>query len=273
MTLQAFQTPDGFLTIAPFDHRNSLAEKFHFNIQNPDDFALFLELKKLFMSQLSPYVSSVLTDPDIGIETIALKASKTGLFLSLEESSYDSDHDAMTILKENWGIDEIKKRGAGAKLLVYFNPLKPTATKKLELIRVLFEEAKKKGIIFLLEPVLYGVADKNWEIVHLQMCELVAPYCDILKIQYPGSAISCEKVNELHDHWILLSRGVLYEEFARDLRIAAAAGCTGFAAGRAVWQEVEATKDPVHWKQFLDDVAVPRLIELTQILRSSYKAS
>jgi tagatose 1,6-diphosphate aldolase len=105
MTLADFQTTDGLFTIAPFDHRGSLAKSLHLDLQDSAARAKFLELKKLFMSELSPHVSAVLTDPDIGIETLELKFAKTGLFLSLEESGYGDDPNSMTRLKPNWGID------------------------------------------------------------------------------------------------------------------------------------------------------------------------
>lgn len=281
MTLADFQTTDGFFTIAPFDHRASLAESLHLNLEDNSDKQLFLELKQLFMSELSPHVSAVLTDPDIGIQTIDQKAPGCGLFLSLEESGYSGDHDALTSLKPNWGIDSIKQLNAGAKLLVYFNPASSTAAAKLDLVKSLCNEARQKDVVFLVEPVLYALPTKQWEkeydsewiAVYLDVCRQFAPYCDILKIQYPGSREACLMVSSLHPNWILLSRGANFSDFKEYLRTAAASGCKGYAAGRAVWQELSEFHDATSWKRFLDETAVPRLQELTAILKAAYVAS
>lgn len=277
MTISHFQTTDGLFTIAPFDHRASLAQSLHLDLEDQKDKESFLHLKHLFMKILSPHVSAVLTDPDIGIATLSDKAPDCGLFLSLEESGYTGDHEAMTALKENWGIDGVKEHNAGAKLLVYYNPESRTAQQKLELVASLYEEACQKGVVFLVEPVLYQIPgqtqwekewDDAWKEVHLQVCEVFAPLCDILKIQYPGDASACARVSRMHPNWILLSRGAKYDDFVSYLRTAAGQGCRGFAAGRAVWQELtELPKE--QWETFLKTTASQRLDELTMVLRDS----
>jgi hypothetical protein len=61
MTVNDFQTTDGFFTIAPFDHRGSLAESLRLDLSRIEDANVFLMLKHLFMKTLSPYVSTGLT--------------------------------------------------------------------------------------------------------------------------------------------------------------------------------------------------------------------
>ncbi len=277
MTLSDFQTADGFFTIAPFDHRGSLASSLKLDLTKEQDQAKFLFLKQLFIKVFSPHTSAVLTDPDYGIQTLDLKAPNCGLFLSLEESGYTGDHEAMTTLKPNWGVDGVQKYNAGAKLLVYFNPLESNAQQKLDVVKRLAEECHQKEVIFLVEPVLFALSskkqwmaegDQDWIATHLQACEQFAPYCDILKIQYPGSADACRQVSSLHSNWILLSRGAVYETFIEYMKTAARNGSKGYAAGRAVWQEITSL-DSSAWEQFLQTTAVPRIEELTSILRSA----
>lgn len=277
MNLTAFQTSDGWFTIAPFDHRGSLATALKLDLRTQFDREKFLHIKHLFMRILSPHVSAVLTDPEYGISTLADKEEHCGLFLSIEESGYSSNKDAMTILRSNWGVAGVKQHGAGAKLLVYFNPKSSTADEKLTLIESVATQCAQANVPFLVEPVLYPVdqaalwdneGDDAWIATHLQVCERIAPFCDILKIQYPGSQDACKKVSGLHPNWILLSRGVAFDTFTEYLATAARQGCKGFAAGRAVWQEIE-NLDATEWEGFLQTTAVPRLQELTQILRSA----
>ncbi len=277
MNLTSFQTSDGWFTIAPFDHRGSLATSLKLDLSNQLDREKFLHIKQLFMRILSPHVSAVLTDPEYGIRTLDDKAANCGLFLSLEESGYSSDKDAMTILRSDWGVAGVKKHAAGAKLLVYVNPTSSTADAKLKLIESVANECSLAQVPFLLEPVLYPLeqsplwekeGDEQWIATHLEVCKTMAPFCDILKIQYPGSQDACAKVSSLHPNWILLSRGAAFETFTDYLTTAARQGCKGFAAGRAVWQEIEEL-DAREWEGFLRTTAVPRLLELSQILRTA----
>ncbi len=277
MQLSDFQTTDGYFTIAPFDHRASLAEALKLDLQITTDSDTFLSLKQMFMRILSPHVSAVLTDPEYGIKTLDEKDGRAGLFLSLEESGYSGDHDAVTKLKEQWGVPMIKLRNAGAKLLVYYNPKSSTAGEKLELVKRVYEECRNEGVIFLLEPVMYplldtplwlGEGDSDWVSTHLSVCQEFAPYCDILKIQYPGNLDACTKVTSFHKNWVLLSRGAAFEQFCTYLQTSVRGGSKGYAAGRAVWQEIEKLA-PDQWEEFLKTTAVKRLEELTRILRSS----
>lgn len=278
MLLSDFQTPQGFFTIAPFDHRASLAESLHLDLKTSADQEKFLALKKLFISIFSPHVSAVLTDPEYGIKTLSEKKGTCGVFLSLEESGYSGDHDAMTTLRPYWGVDGVKEHGAGAKLLVYYNPESATASAKLELIRKLFVECKDKDVIFLVEPVLYSLPGKKqweqeldaaWSKIYVESCRAIAPFCDILKIQYPGSESACTEISALHQNWILLSRGVDFETFCTYLTTAVRRGCKGYAAGRAVWQELTQMHTPEEWKHFLETTGVERIKQLNTILQSS----
>lgn len=278
MKLADVQTPDGFITIAPFDHRTSLAKSLSLDLHQEEDKKKFIELKALFMQILSPHVSAVLTDPEFGIETERYKDSDCGLFYSLEQSGYgDEGPEAMTELLPDWGIDGIIAHHAGAKLLVNYHPEEKNAAKKRALIATLYKEAQAKGTVFLVEPVLYDLSDsmkiefmsEEWISLHLQVCRDIAPYCDILKVQYPGSMQASQAVSAMHPHWILLSRGAPYAEFTEYMKTAVRAGCSGYAAGRAVWQEIEQYSSVDEWKAFLQETTVSRLHELTKILSTA----
>ena len=277
MTLSDFQTKDGLFTIAPFDHRGSLATSLHLDLQREEDQSVFLRLKHLFMKTLSPHVSAVLTDPTVGIKTLEDKAPGCGLFLSLEESGYSGDHDSMTLLKENWGIDGVKAHNAGAKLLVYYNPQSEFAEKKLQMVEEVAREARQKNVIFLVEPLLYQLegkklwdtdGDPDWIKEHVSMCEKISPSCDILKIAYPGSEDACSRVTRMHPNWVLLSRGSSYDIFSSLLKVSVVHGCRGFAAGRTVWQELFDLPQS-RWESFLATTAVERLAGLTEILKKN----
>lgn len=278
MTLSDFQTPDGWITIAPFDHRGSLLTALQLDVSREEDRKKFQELKRLFMKVLSPHVSAVLTDPEYGLSTLSEKAVDCNVFLSLEASGYTGSYEEMTQLLPDWGIEKIKTLHAGAKLLVYLHPDSSTYEEKLRLIKTVYQQAQRHEVVLLVEPVVYekgagkqgsATVAQDWIQRHLEVCARVAPFCHILKIQYPGNKEACDTVSTLHPNWILLSRGISFDTFCMYLTTAARSGCKGYAAGRAVWQEIEQWKTPREWEQFLSTTAVGRLLKLNQILRSS----
>jgi tagatose-1,6-bisphosphate aldolase len=77
---------------------------------------------------------------------------------------------------------------------------------------------------------------------------------DVMKMEFPGStatledrAAAADACAELDDSievpWVLLSAGVGFEGFIEQLRIAAAAGASGFMAGRAIWGDAVGRRD------------------------------
>jgi len=64
---------------------------------------------------------------------------------------------------------------------------------------------------------------------------------------------------------VLLSAGVTFEEFARQVKIACKAGASGFLGGRAVWQEAMAIADGAERRRWLETKAAERMRRLTDI--------
>src|SRR5262249_24122809 len=59
--------------------------------------------------------------------------------------------------------------------------------------------------------------------------------------------------------WVLLSGGVPFSVFERQLEYACEAGASGFLAGRAIWQDVMQLTEELEREQVLNRVAVARL--------------
>ncbi|MDX6523663.1 MAG: sulfofructosephosphate aldolase, partial [Gaiellales bacterium] len=86
-----------------------------------------------------------------------------------------------------------------------------------------------------------------------------------LKLEYPGSEAACQAVTgSLARPWALLSAGVSHETFTDQLRIALAAGASGFIAGRSVWKEAMAISGEAR-RAFFAGEARRRLEELLTI--------
>jgi hypothetical protein len=91
---------------------------------------------------------------------------------------------------------------------------------------------------------------------------------DVLKTEFPGDAEACRRLDEASPvPWVLLSAGVEFETFARQLEVACRAGASGFLGGRAVWEDGLRIADPVDRRRWLRTVAADRMRRLHEIAR------
>ncbi len=285
MTLQDLQTSNNKFTIAAFDHRSSLAQKLGMNVDTEEGIGHFIQLKRLFMETFSPFCSAVLTDPIYGKDSVKYKHESAGLLMSLEESGYDGDKGIVPKMVENWGVMGIKGFGGAAKLLLYIHPREPQAGMKMALVQQLFQECREAEVPFLIEPILYPIESeeefkKNWSMLQLEVVNGLTDWCDVLKLEYPGiqtntageAAQACQLVSQYaRVPWILLSRGMPFDPFKKALDVSLQHGASGFAVGRAVWQEIEQfSLEKTHdWptsfvriKDFLQSKGVERMRQL-----------
>jgi tagatose-1,6-bisphosphate aldolase len=101
---------------------------------------------------------------------------------------------------------------------------------------------------------------------------------DILKAEFPLEITetpdedvfysACAELTEAsHVPWTLLSAGITFEDFPRQVNVACLSGASGVITGRAVWKEaieLENKKDAS-----LTGLAQERLIQLTDLVTSS----
>lgn len=282
MTLSTIQTPSGMYTIAPFDHRGSLGQLIGVDLSTPEGKQALTQLKSYFMQVFSPMCSGVLVDPEYGTPSLDFKADHCGLILTLESSGYTDEKTAVPTLIQNWGVEAIKNNYAVAKLLTYYHPQEQNAEKKQKLVMELYSSCQKEGVPFLLEPVIFHPAGKGeltqaeFQEAQLQACQEFQPYCDILKIQYPGDALACATMTaELDVPWILLSRGMDYSSFRDALKVCLENGAKGFAAGRSIWQEIgdykraDGSPDMNAILNFLQTTGVERMKELVALTEAA----
>jgi tagatose 1,6-diphosphate aldolase len=65
--------------------------------------------------------------------------------------------------------------------------------------------------------------------------------------------------------WVLLSAGVDFDSFKKQVEIACKAGASGFLAGRALWQEGAQIRSRRERMKFFQNTAAPRLQKLAEI--------
>lgn len=290
MLLQDLMTANHHFTLSAFDHRSSLVKLMDINGHHTEAMTReMIELKSLFMRVFSPLSSSVLTDPIYGRYTVQDKAPGCGLLLSLEESGYDDEKSALPRLLPDWGIAGVKGYMAAGKFLLYFHPRERLAEQKIQMVRDLYEDAKREHVPLLLEIVLFQLPNEAdfetyWHQLQLEAVGQFDRLCDVLKIEYPGlyaqteseAGEMCSAVSIASSvPWIILSRGMQYEKFAKAVEISKNSGAQGFAVGRAVWQELDqfSLEKTGNWEeslkqvtQFLETTGTIRLRKLIQLV-------
>ena len=290
--LQQLADPIGILTVCAMDHRASLQRAL--NSENPDavSYQDMVDFKLDLCKAVAPFTSAVLLDPIYGAgQAVAtgVLPGKTGLLVSVEKTGYSGEKVArITEVLPHWSVAKVKRLGASAvKLLLYFRPdLKDITARQLDLVARLADECIEQDIPLLVESVSYPTeaeegkpeefSRKKPELVIEAARQLTALPIDVLKSEFPvdinyekderKSMEACQQLDEASQlPWVLLSAGVDFPLFKKQVEIACKAGASGFMAGRALWEE--ATQIPSRDKRmnFFQGETVSRLQQLAEI--------
>jgi tagatose 1,6-diphosphate aldolase len=293
--LQQLADSKGMMTMCAIDHRGAL--KRALNEKNPDavSYQDMVNFKLDLCQAVAPFASAILLDPEYGaaqaIASGILPGTK-GLLVSMEKTGYSGDSTARTTeLLPKWSVKRVKRMGASAiKLLIYFRPdLKDVASKQLDLVARLADQCIEEDIAFLVEPVSYPIeegeassrkfAEMKPGLVMETARQITALPIDVLKAEFPAD-IRVEKDERkllemcrgLNDAsrlpWVLLSAGVDFDSFKRQVEIACEAGASGFLAGRALWQEGAQICSRQERMDFFRNTAALRLKKLAEIADS-----
>ncbi|MCJ7575353.1 MAG: tagatose 1,6-diphosphate aldolase [Dehalococcoidia bacterium] len=293
--LQQLADSKGMMTVCAIDHRGAL--KRALNGKNPAavSYQEIVDFKLDLCQAMAPFASAILLDPEYGAaQAIAagLLPGSKGLLVSMEKTGYAGASTArITELLPGWSVKKAKRMGASAvKLLVYFRPdLKDIASKQLDLVARLADQCIEEDIAFLVEPVSYPIegsgtsSEKFAEIKPGLVIEtarqITALPIDVLKAEFPadikfeqdeGMLLGlCQELNQASRlPWVLLSAGVDFDSFKKQVGIACKAGASGFLAGRALWQEGAQISSRKERMSFFQNTAAPRLKNLAEIADS-----
>ncbi|MFW6102345.1 MAG: tagatose 1,6-diphosphate aldolase [Chloroflexota bacterium] len=293
--LQQLADSRGIMTMCAIDHRGAL--KRALNEKNPEavSYQDMVDFKLDLCQAVAPFASAILLDPEYGAGqaiTAGLLPGSKGLLVSIEKTGYSGDSTArITELLPDWSVKKVKKMGASAvKLLIYFRPdLKDVASKQLDLVASLADQCLEEDIAFLVEPVSYpieknGKSSKNFAEIKPGLVidtarQITALPIDVLKAEFPadikfeqdeGKLLGlCKELNQASRlPWVLLSAGVDFESFRKQVKIACKTGASGFLAGRALWQEGAQIRSRDERMKFFQNTAAPRLKELIELADS-----
>lgn len=271
---------NGNIKIIAVDHRNSLL-----SVWDPDRLSYF---KFLVTKELALHTNAVLLDPtelsdqarDYAIEHNILIAQ------SAEKSDYVTEgEERETIISEFYDAKRYARQGIDfVKILLYFNPNSKNSEKQLHTLQTVYDQAQSANLPLIVEPIIYDLNDDvsfHKPNLTLKTIELIEPYTDIFKLEFPeilddynfrqqiqNSRNTLEAIDTLTGNkpWILLSRGIKFEMFESALAECINMGASGYAVGRAVWQEALKMKSSSEIETFISHTAVERVKRLNQLL-------
>ena len=280
--LKTTSTEHHVFTIMAFDQRGSYEQML------PDDvtYNRAVEIKQEVVSTLSPHTSAVLLDPVYGLPAALNLHRNSGLLMALENTGYTGTSTyRQTEFNPDWTVQKIKKVAADAvKLLVYYHPEAGKLAEEIEaLVERVAATCHSNDIPLFVEPISYSLDEtisKNSEVFASQRPAIVQETArrfsqlgaDILKLEFPADAAfepdeqvwqeACAAVSEASSvPWVLLSAGVDFDIFERQVRVACQNGASGFLGGRAIWKEA-ISMAPDERQEFLRHTAKDRINRL-----------
>jgi len=292
--LQRASTADGFFNIMALDHQDALRRVL--NPKAPMDLSdqAMVSFKLDAVGALSSEISGVLLDPVYGaaqaIEQHILDG--VGLLLELEKADYKMAPLPLSMeIRPHWSVAKIKRMyGDGVKIFFYYHPDDVAhAASQEKRIRQVVRECGVHDTPLYAEPIAYPspngpqantpeyAADVTRVVVESAK-RITALGADVLKLEFPidikhqpdesAWVAACRSVSEaVSVPWVLLSAGVDYENFCRQVKAACRGGASGFIAGRAVWGDACKLDDVVVRRRWFQDEGISRMQVLSGIVQ------
>ncbi|MBI5631707.1 MAG: tagatose 1,6-diphosphate aldolase [Elusimicrobia bacterium] len=239
---------------------------------------------------LGAHASAVLLDVNYGarqaINSFALPRG-AGLIVRSEASK---DAGLPSEYEPGWSVEKIKRMGASAvKLLVYLDAEdKENVKAQLIFVEKVSRECARHDILLMTEELSFprkgedksSPSYKQRKVKNiLEATRLIGPHTDILKLEFPGD-IKAESPAQLQDNlgklneaairpWVLLSAGEKFDLFVKQVELAMKAGCSGYMAGRAIFNEYFDHGTREARAQFLAATGIERMKTLNRIVDAS----
>ena len=273
--LEKMSDKNGVIAALAIDQRGSLKKMLAAAANKPANEEDIVEFKKAIASELTPYASAILLDPEYGLPASKLRAAGSGLLVSYEKTGYDATEPGrLPDLISVWSVRRLKEAGADSiKFLLYIDPDedKSIIDQKEAFVERIGDECVAEDIPFFVELVTYydSIGDvKSPEYAKVKphkvieaMKEFSKPKynIDVLKVEVPINLDYVEGFNgdnpvvytkdeaikyfkEQSDAtnlpYIFLSAGVSAKAFRDELHLAkdADAKFNGVLCGRATWR-------------------------------------
>lgn len=292
--LQRISNANGTLTMVATDQNSSMISMMKKATGKDPTYAEVADAKVMLSRALAPHCSGLLVDGYYGYwSTVAAHAvpPSTGLLIRVEKSGATKNAVGAPCgeVEPGWGVAKIKRAGADAvKLLAQFEPAEfDSAERNFQFTMQIHDECLKHDILFLLEPLHfpYNGEDAKSESVLKRKAKTVidtahylSRYCDVYKAEFPGTmgvesdAQLMDNLKRLNDvcvkPWVLLSAGVDYDQYKKQVEMAMKAGASGILGGRAFWKEFFTYATPAERQKFAETECVKRVQETDAIVKT-----
>jgi tagatose 1,6-diphosphate aldolase len=300
--LQKISNPNGTLTMVALDQNSSMISMIKDSLKKKGEnreptFDEIVEAKVHLARCLAPGASALLVDAYYGAwNTVASFAlpRDVGLLVRVEKSGGDKNQRGapMGAIEPGWGVAKIKRMGASAvKLLAQFEPTEEiSAEHQFNLVRKVYDECQRHDILMLLEPVAFpydgekkdskSFLDRKARTV-IDSAKILSAHCDVFKAEFPGTfkhetdsqlQENLHKLNEASTTpWVLLSAGVDFPDYKKQVEMAVKAGASGILGGRAFWKEYFLQDGFQARDQFARVECLNRVKQIDEIVRSKAK--
>jgi tagatose-1,6-bisphosphate aldolase len=257
--LQRASTPEGIFAILALDHQDSLRRV----LDLPDED--LIQFKMDVVGALRHDASGTLLDPVLGAAQAIQQGivSQIGLLVELEKADYSMDPLPLNVeIDPDWNVAKIKRMGAdGVKLFFYYNPDHTRyADAQDSIIRGVVAECAAHDIPLYAEPIMLPHPDGSdayqadfSRIVIESARRIAALGVDVLKMEFPidigyqpdesAWLDACQQLTEAIDvPWVLLSAGVDFATFCRQVKVACDACAIEDVKQRRIWLEEEGSE-------------------------------
>lgn len=274
-SLKRMSTKDGLIAALAIDQRGSLKKMLRNINRNKNDSKDIIQFKKMVSSELTPYSSAILLDPEYGLPAAKARAINTGLLVAYEKTGYDTTEPGrMPDLLADWSVKRLKELGADSvKFLLYYDVDEDSAIndKKQAFIERIGSECAAEELPFFCELVSYDAHNNDTtstsyaKIKPHKVIEMMREFSkpryqiDVLKVEVPVNMNYVEGFADEHEivysrkealelfkmqsditnlPYIFLSAGVTSKLFQETLFFAHEAGAqfNGVLCGRATWR-------------------------------------
>jgi tagatose 1,6-diphosphate aldolase len=197
-----------------------------------------------------------------------------GLVVRLEKGCKAGEYGYEEI---GWNVGKIKRMGASAvKLLVYMDTSNKLYTdSQLDFVKRTCEQCAEHDILLMTEELSFprgtetkdspDYAKRKVENI-LKSTELLGPWTDILKLEFPGDE-NLDQLNTLAIRpWVLLSAGVDFDVFEKQVEAAMKKGASGIMAGRAIFKDWFKLGTPAERQNFLKTTGLERMRKLNGLV-------
>ncbi len=296
--LQRISNPNGTLTMVALDQNSSMIEMAAKALKGKGQdreptYEEIVEAKFDLAHHLAPVASGVLIDAYYGAWSCVASGAigpQTGLLVRVEKSGGPKNKlgAPLGLIEPGWSVEKIKLMGADAvKLLAQFEPTEPNSGEhQFQLIEHVYTECQKHDILMLLETVAFpfgGEKKTDPSFLNRKAATVIdsarqlSRFCDVYKAEFPGT-FGHESDSQLRDNlralsaaserpWVLLSAGVDYPDYFKQVQMALDAGASGVLGGRAFWKEYFLQEGADARSHFAATTAFKRVDDVSALVR------